>query len=195
MQKVIKIDEVKHNFDRAKKDGGTYNCSLFAYYDNGKRWENATATKFLETNPDLKAQLNALEIGQEYVLTTEKNAAGFWNIESIVPNDGTVVAETKAPQAKTAAFSTAPKKSYVDNSIGMQVGNALTNAVSLIASGQSTGLEATAIEILKLGESLKIRLEAGEFKAGATSPKKAAVARPVAKVAEVVIDEDIPFGS
>ncbi len=101
-------------------------------------------------------------------------------------------------------------KSFVDNSIGMQVGNALNNATALLAAMDLTGLPTEAVlkdlellseDILAMGERLKAKLVGGLIsidvpevlpEAKKATPTKAKAAVPVAPAA-VAEEDDIEF--
>lgn len=183
MQKIITIESVTHNVPKERrKDGGTYLASVLTYTDEGIPREQVFVNAFLDKAPGLRAKVHAVEVGQQIELTLEKKGM-FWNVTDInAPGQAPVRAA--APRTTTTTSHGPTKAPFTDNSIGMQVGNALTNAATLLAHGAAKGtLESVAVDVLKLGESLKARLTAGEFAAGKTVPVK-----------KTTIVEDLPFG-
>lgn len=192
IQKVIKITGVNLDVAIPKKDGSTYQGAVFSYFDNGKTWDIKTANAHLNYNAALKAHIEALEIGQEYVQTVEKNVGkdgvSRWNTISLVPFTGQELAPPTANKEKSTESG---KSGYVDNSIGMQVGNALNVAGAMFAAGKVKNFEEAAKMVLSVGEELKVKLAAGDFTVIKKTKPKAA---PVAAKPAVIVDEEVPWG-
>lgn len=180
MQKRVTVTSVAHDIPKERRDGKEYFASVIHYTDGGVDREVSFPTAFLDKNPALRADVRAVQPNTEVELTLEKQGL-YWNTTAIKA-PGSVPTKTHKTGTNTAAPAT--KVPFTDNSIGMQVGNALTNASTLLASGAMKGtLESVAVEVLKLGESLKARLTAGEFAAGKSVP-----------VQKTVIEDNLPFG-
>lgn len=149
--------------ERTKRDNsGTYKCAVLKVLVDStgetKTFNtNHTGFKF---NPALKEQFKKVKVGKSLCFTTQvKN--GFTNLVAI----GDPVGVDEQDLGETPAAARPGGRSFTnENAIGMQVGNALNNAATLVASNAAfDDLEKTCEYILSLGEDLKQRLIAGEF--------------------------------
>lgn len=184
---LMTITEINPSTNRTKRDGGTYNCFHFkGVKDDGNETEQYIASSFVASNLSLKNQLAALVVGSTYDVQLKKKGM-YWNIEGVVPA-GTSPGKPGRPSGTSggrAAGTSGKSSTYVDNSLGMQVGNALTNATNLIAAGvRKASVEEVAEEILRVGERLRANLQAGKYAAIETSSAGQAT----------TTTEDIPFG-
>lgn len=183
---ILTITEINPSLTREKRAGGTYTAFEFkGLKEDGTESTQSVATSFLKTNTNLKADLDGLVVGGVYDIKLKKNGL-YWNLEGATPitkAEGTTRQSTTKP-LRAHDFKTQSKSTYVDNSIGMQVGNALTNAATLIAAGARKGdLESVAEDVLRVGERLKAKLVAGDYAATNTKSTQA-----------TTTTEDIPFG-
>ena len=189
MERTVTVISVEQDFDAEKRDGSTYKATMLNYQDGQFAKQKAFANAFLAKAQPLADKLHALNSGDTITLVTEKNGM-FTNVVDII-NGAT---EEGTTFKKKSPVHTPFKKgnSFQDNSIGLQVGNALTNAATLMAHGKAKGsLEEVAEMVLRTGENLKKRLSNGEF--AADSADKSDVSKP--QTEDVVVDEDINFGS
>lgn len=179
MKKIVNVISVEFDIDKDKRDGGVYKATVFKYTDAGEEREIALASAFMKSQPILLGELQKLKAGQDVEITLEKRGM-YWNLTEV---DG--VAGNGESAAAPSSRSPAPRSTYVDNSIGMQVGNALSNAALLLAHGQIKGtLEEAARHVIQVGETLKAAIVAGEFEGTSRAPAKGTK----------LVDEDIPFG-
>ena len=184
MFKTVEIIKVEKQPERPKRDGGTYAAVVVMYRDNGELKEKAFAASYLKENLAMREQLKSLKEGVSVDIDLQKNAAGFWNIVAFKPA-GTGVSTTTTTRGGG--------KTFVDNSVGMQVGNALTNASNLIASGKTKKgdtLKDVAEYVLTLGEELKANHAAGKYAYTAEPTKTDSTTDDLTDVFE---DEEIDF--
>lgn len=106
MQIYGKTIDVEFDVAVPKKDGGSYEGTTITYKDQqGKIQSKAWAKKSLDhpSNAHLKAQLQTLIKGSDFIAEAVKNDAGFWNWVDI--KLGTVPANT-APSVPAKSNST-----------------------------------------------------------------------------------------
>lgn len=192
--KVLVIDPTHQ---KTKRDGGTYEAFLLGGTDSqGAITDQVVATAFLKTQPVLHSQLNAVKVGDSVNLELEKNDKGFWGLKSVTVGDAaTSTSSSIAPKTGASHQTTQPFRPQLnDNAIGAQVGNALTNAANLIASGNAKKigdgtLESVAAHVIEVGERLKKRLLSGEFET-----KTVTVTTKPKEVSKITADsEEIDF--
>ena len=187
---IVQVISVNPNATLVKKDGGTYKGLEFKYFAAGQPRTKGIHSSQLTRKADLVATLTSLAEGDTVELTLGEEP--FFELLSVKPATGEVSAEQPESSTTFKKSFTKSTGSYVDNSTGMQVGNALTNATTLKAAGDKRSLEEVAVAILVLGENLKARLAAGEF-----ANKPAEVLTSKKKVQEVVVEaeeeDDTPF--
>ena len=183
MISTLTVTQVDPNRAKVKRDGGTYQCFyIMGTKQDGSVSEQTVATSFLNNNAVLLNQLNAVEVGKVFDFHLEKNGQ-FWNLTGVTPSGD--IPTKAAPAAQKATAPLDNKSKYVDNSIGMQVGNALNNAATLLAAKVVKGtVETVAEDILRIGERLKKNLVAGKY----------ANNQPAPKVEDIYEDESNPFG-
>lgn len=136
---------------------------------------------------NLLEQLQSLKPGDHIEITHEKKGefTNFTNIERLDGSSGDT-----AP-AKKAWSPAAGKAPYVDNTVGLQVGNALTNATTLIAHGHSSkSLEDTAIEILLLGNKLRDLVTSGKLDKGVVVKPVPTVEKKKAEAPKIIDSDD-----
>ena len=142
---------------------GPYDVTTVTYDFKGASKTLKIFPSHLKKYPNLKEQVDALQIGAN---------VGFETAEIIKP-DGVKSSEICAvvpASAVTAkpAYSAAGKKAWTptsspDKDIGMQVGNALTNACVILGQGATLDkVESTVWELILLGERTKERIKNGE---------------------------------
>lgn len=102
MQINGKVVDVEFNVDVAKKDGGTYVGTTLTYKDgqgkvNAKSW----VAKALDhaASAKVKAALQTLSKGDNFVAEAVKNDAGFWNWVDLKKSVGTQQAPASTQQA------------------------------------------------------------------------------------------------
>jgi hypothetical protein len=111
-------------------------------------------------------------------MLTEKKGQ-FVNFVGLLPDDGRVLA-APAPTAAGGSYGGGRKGGSFD-SVGAQIGNALTNAAAISPAGTTVAqLGDTAESIIKLGEILKQRHAAGAYAAPGATPAPVAVPLPMA---------------
>ncbi len=148
---------------------GPYSGLEFKYVQNGEQKSKAIHNAFFERSAVLIEALKSFKEGDTIELTVE--GAPFFGMVSAnkLGEAGSVL---EAPRSTQTIHQSHTKSTFVDNSIGMQVGNALTNASNIMASGQIVHkggeefymyLALVASRILHLGEDLKAGLIAGKF--------------------------------
>lgn len=153
---TVKVVSVIKNHEQEKKDGGTYTCTLLTYTDQGKNFNKPFHNTVLERNEPLARALHSLKPGDCVKLTQVKNAAGYWNVTGI---------EKTTEESKGGSFKPTQRGSFADNAIGQQVGNALTNAVNMMAANctevEGMMLVEAARHVIRVGEQLKSELTSG----------------------------------
>lgn len=175
MKKVVRVTSVEHDITRAKRDGGTYQCTVLNYIDDRGEQSKPFASTFLSKNTTLSEQLSSLtpDCNAEIEL---KKVGNFWNIVSVVPTTAAATKSTSSAPAKKS-FSTGGKSF---DSVGMQIGNALNVAATTL--GPNTKVQALrerAYEVLQLSEELRAHLTgttasttATDIKVGGTSSEE-----------------------
>ncbi len=202
--KTFRVQVVSVN-DNAIIEGkkGKYSGLEFKYVQNGEQKTKAIHSAFFDKKKAMIDELKSCLEGDTVEITVE--GAPFFGLAGVKRLDATAAVATPTPSVST---SKPPFKSgFVDNSVGMQVGNALTNAATLIASGHITSklhgeelLVSVAEQVLVAGELLKVRLIAGNYAPDRTptkppTTKKAPVKKPVVEEVEEEEDLDDPFGA
>lgn len=175
-----------------EKEGkkGPYVVTELTYKDSK---QGKTFTKNIFENEDepsaLLKEVQKLKKGDNIKVTQAKNEAGYWNITG-VEKVGKEEAERPASKSNTFKHTGQKQHSFADNALGQQVGNALTNATTLIANqcsevdGMSL-LEATR-HIIRVGEQIKDEIHKGTI--NATEVKKAT--KKVESKKKVVVEDD-----
>lgn len=158
--KVVKIVAI----DRNAKIGAKGFDGVKVTYVNGDGKESST--NFLGFALDkklaLKKTIAELKEGDTVELTFEKKGE-FYNVVDVKIVDGGELSISEKPRAnKPFVKSSGGSFQKVDNSKGMRVGNALTNAVALIVAGKRSGsIVDVALEVIKAGEELDALLDKG----------------------------------
>lgn len=165
----LTVIQVTKNKQISKKDGGTYpGTELVLQAPDGQIMVKALHKTIVDGNKGLSEAIDTLKSGDVIQLITEKSKDGKYNnVKSIVKagSGDDTQSMSSGPTAKAEVKSTYTPKASYDNT-GMQVGNALNVAGALLSGKKEATvetLEATAVAVLKLSNSLKARLEAGEF--------------------------------
>jgi len=134
----------EYNTEIEKAAGGTYEGWVLTYDSgNGKQFNKAFHKAAMAKTPQLKEKFQALKKGDKFTLVTEK-VGNFVTVTDVVAVD--------VPLEGSAAPAAQPQQrsnSFNDSSIGLQVGNALTNASTLIASGASEFVDLSLLEAAK----------------------------------------------
>ncbi len=174
---------------------GPYSGLDFKYIQGGETKSKAIHSAFFEKKKALISALKSFSEGDTVEITVE--GAPFYGLDSARRLDATSAAVPQSFRSTSEVTKPFAKSTFVDNSIGMQVGNALTNAATLIAGGAKGTLEEVAESVLFLGERLKARLVAGDF--SPIAEKKSVPPQKATKKAAVVVedadeDADDPFG-
>jgi hypothetical protein len=137
----------------AKGTGKPYSATVLHYKVGDENKEKMIVDRNMRDHI-----VNNFHSGDTVVMTWEKNEKGYLDLVAMEQDNGSY-----KPEATTSTSNTY-RGSTNDREIGMQVGNALTNATTLMASGQSkNSLEETAEEIIRVGERLKAKMLAGEL--------------------------------
>ena len=159
---TVKLNSIEKNMKFEKRDGGVYLATVVSYEDeDGIYKEIKVANNFLSQSGSLSAMLDKA-VGSKFVKIQVEKRGLYTNLKAIVPTDSAPVA---ASETTVVAKPTSQRGTFSDNALGMQVGNALTNATTLLASKQRKGtLKEVSIEILMLGEELKQGLASGAYK-------------------------------
>ncbi len=192
-QAVVVLTALAHGVPVPKKDGGTYLATVLGYTGrDGQSKTKAIHSGILGQNAALTADLQAVKVGDTVSITSEK-VGNFLNVVSVKKVDPA----TLPTETKPAFTGTKGGKSFVDNSVGMQVGNALTNATNLIAAFPKNhdidDLEVIAEKILHIGERLKAKLVGGLSEPKAEAPKKAKEVEAHKAINEDPEEADIEF--
>lgn len=154
----------KFDAEIEKAAGGTYEGWVLKYSGaNDKVFTKAIHKVAMGYTPALQAKLEALKAGDKFTLVTEKKGA-FVSIIDVTVGDALIGDAAQAPK-QTSPTPYQPK-TYTDNSIGLQVGNALTNASTLIASGASEFMDMTLLDaakkIIDIGNELRSHVSAAK---------------------------------
>ena len=180
---IIKIDI---DVDLVKRDGGTYKGSALAYENTkGDIYKKSIAEAALKFTPELKGKLAKLTPGEKVNLVMQKKGE-FTNLVDVVREGEALPAVDRPTNTATNTTSTVTRSTGTNTSsaVGMQVGNAISNATLLLAHKVANGtLLEVATMVIQTGELLKAKLESGEL-----TPKK-----EVTKVKEQIEDENVPF--
>jgi hypothetical protein len=109
MQKSGIVISINLNATVQKQAGGTYNAWELVYKNSeGKVETFQKPVQGLKFNPTLKTQLEALSLGDEFTATLEKNAGGFWEVQSITKG----VSETRNAAPSPAAAGKVTGSNY-----------------------------------------------------------------------------------
>lgn len=185
MERVTKIVNLEHNKQMISKAGKPYTATVLTV-------EGVKTPYNLFTDHPLINTVQQLTVGNTIKLTTGKDGL-FVKINAIekLP-DGTPL-QLEAP-SYTGGFT---KNSPFDGkNKGMQVGNAINNAVLLFVSGKMEGtLEDIALEVLKLNDTLFDQVTGGVVANIQTASGTTGAAAPTNGASEAfnVVDEEIPF--
>jgi hypothetical protein len=183
---------------------GPYSGLEFKYVQNGEQKSKAIHNAFFDKSKSLIDALTSFSAGDTVEITV--GGPPFFGLESAKKVEATSEELPQSSAATSESKKSYTKSTFVDNSVGMQVGNALTNAATLMTTKAYQGIsfEDIAIDVLKLGESLKARLVAGEFSAEtkasvlaapkAVPLKKCTPSKAPAPEPEEDDDMDDPFG-
>ena len=119
---------------------------------------------------DKANRLRSFNVGDEFCLHTEKNQKGY--NELVDMTDKSDVPQKKKTEYRKKDSGGWKKGGAKGNDDGAQVGNALTNAATLLPEGSSAAdLESMAWDIIQVGERLKTKLK--DFRAGVKAAPKA----------------------
>ena len=139
----------------AKGTGKPYSATVLHYEVNGLQKEKVVLDQTMRDHI-----VNNFHSGDVVIISMEKNEKGYETIVGLQKDDGSLPVNTQ----QTTTHTTTNTSRYSDSGVGMQVGNALTNAATLLAAGKTVGtLEEVAVMVLETGERLKVRLTNGEF--------------------------------
>jgi len=187
---VVEVLEVKENATIPKKDGGTYKGLLFRYKQGSFEHSKAIHNAVLGSHAEVVDTLLTLVPGDKVEITFKKDGA-FTKLASVKKTDKPI---TKIEHKGEFKKSFEKKSTYVDNSVGMQVGAALHDAVALaIADGATdiANVKAIAQCLLVIGKELRKEVETDTL--GSPSvPKKTVKEKVLAGTEEVEFDD--PFG-
>jgi hypothetical protein len=186
MKKTVKVLEVLQDYSKEKRDGGTYQCTLFKYQDGDRVRDIALANAFLSKVPGLAAKIHAVEAGSMAEITLEKNGM-YWNLIDV----GEPGASSPAPASAGSSGSRSSGASFGDarqDSIIFQ--NAMAHATALSihnSKGKAVDIQA----VISLAK--QIALVSRKPQLDEVVAEKGASKAPAASSA-TVIDDDIPFG-
>ena len=148
----IEVIKVNHSATIKKRDGTTYEGTQLVYQEPGGEVKTENFhPKSLEFNGAVAVALKGMKPGDVTTMEKQKNDAGFWNVKSFGKSK-----EEMHKSAPTNSVSIGSK--YVDNSLGMQVGHAINNAVALAIAEKMYSLdhiEGLANDIIAMSERLK----------------------------------------
>ncbi len=123
------------------------------YQDPSKVWRMGMFDD--KMSPEVRARLKALSVGDEVCIHTCKNGK-FSELVDVTYKSDIPQKSSGGGYQKKGGWTGKPK----GNDDGAQVGNALTNAATLLPEGSSSGdLAKMAWEIILVGEVLKIQLK------------------------------------
>lgn len=121
---IIKVLKVELNTQIEKRDGGYYPGHKVVYEDGGEVRSKGYHEKALQYKPEIKSAIEAMEEGKTYNVKMEKNDNGYWDWVSV---------EESTQSSKSSGNV---NNSRQNDTTGMAVGHALTNAVHI---GVGTG--------------------------------------------------------
>lgn len=100
MQQQGIVITVSLNTKAKKQAGGTYDAWELVYKNlDGEVKTIQKPVQGLRFNPALKASLESLSAGDEFTITLEKNAGGFWDVKSVEKGLVVAAAPVVAPSA------------------------------------------------------------------------------------------------
>lgn len=187
------VTSIQPSVAKQSKAGKAYQVfEIFGTTQYGPK-SKAITLQTLQFNPALAAKLGQLQVGQSIEFIEQQNGA-FKNVVDVVIGPAVGISSVPASGGHTQDKTATKTYGYgsQDSQYGLQVGNALNNAATLLAAKAVKGdLKSAAEEILRLGEELKENLKAGKYKVA-----QAASAPPVKKEEPIFVDDDndIPFG-
>lgn len=127
---------------------------------SGNNKDNKIFGTLFKKYPNLRKEISEATVGNTYLMNVVKNEKGYSEITSFKLSTKSSTSSAPTPVAETK------KDDYWgDKDIGMQVGNALTNACTILGMGASLEqVEKTAESIIAIGNRLKNKLKSGEIK-------------------------------
>ena len=152
MQQSGSVISVSLETDVKKKDGGTYKGWELVYRsDEGEVKTIAKPVQGLKFNENLKKQLGSLAVGDHFVVTMEKNANNFWEVESVIKGEKREFAEptptagtNKAPtRVVGSTYETAEERKIKQRYIVRQ--SAIAQAVNVHSVGAKVPPEVAAV--------------------------------------------------
>lgn len=161
------IDLIQDNVNMVSKAGKAYTCMVLTYTINGEQKEKKILDKYLRDHVK-----NNLRAGDLVRLGFGRTDTGFMNLAEITKVNPDEVAESMVEMSEPTPTKTSMQRrvetqfNNTDREIGMQVGNALTNASTLLAAGkmpEGMPLMEVAEHVLRIGNALKQKLMNGEF--------------------------------
>jgi len=153
-KQIATIDLIEGTVNKVSKVNKPYSATVLHYTVNGERKEKMVIDRGMRDHITQN-----FYSGDTVVLSWDKNEKGYLDLVGVEKDDGT----TKASPPVTNTTSHKQVGSN-DREVGMQVGNALTNAATLMAAGVVTGtLIEVASMVIQTGEMLKAKLLAGEL--------------------------------
>lgn len=160
----VKIKDVKTSVETGQY--GEYSVTAVTYEFKGAEKRFLAYPSTLKKYPNLKSELSNLKTGMTVGFQTTKTDKGS-EISQILFDEPNRQSSDAAASSATHTFS---KSSFNDNALGMQVGNALTNAVSTLGVGASLeDIENRVWDLIQIGERTKRRLENKEHQKSETA--------------------------
>ena len=146
------LDLIESHVNRvAKTSGKPYSATIVHYTVNGERKEKMVMDKKMRDHITQN-----FHSGDTVIMTWEENKAGYQDLVGMTHDDGSVQ-NTSEPTATKAA--TTRQVGNNDREVGMQVGNALTNATNLMANNHPSvlgmDLYTAAMMVVSVGERMK----------------------------------------
>ena len=145
---------------------GTYTFETLEYEYQGSKRSMRIYPQHLKKYPNLKADLAKVVIGSsvdmELVPTIGKDGKEYGELTSINPSLSEGKTQSASHHDTKPSHSTKPYNpdTTTDRDIGMQVGNAITNAVSSLGAGVTLQhIEERIWDLILIGERTKMRLK------------------------------------
>lgn len=151
-QVVGTVVSISLETDVKKQAGGTYKGWQLVYNADGEIRTEAKPVTSLKFNRALADQLAALNVGDEFTLTKEKNDSGFYDVKSVVKGRAEVDIPA-APQSKGV-----PNTGGATRATGSTYETPQERAVRQRLIVRQSSLSA-AIEILKEDKKTPLNLE------------------------------------
>ena len=153
---TVKVSSIEKNVGFTTRFGNKSVKHEITY----ERDDGSTMKEVLLKNSPVYAQYNTVEAGQVLELTREKDGQ-FWKTISVTPVAKGATTSTESRKTSSSS-STGQAKSYGYDSIGQQIGNCITNAVTSLGAGKTIEeYQERAIDLILMGNEIRKQYEHG----------------------------------